>query len=148
MVGVNFPLSVGLTFAHKDFTGPSFPLYVKLMSASSTFWHGKLLLQLSRTATAVAEEPLIFLKVTLEILTFDGSWNKHQKRQRVTEISCCGQIWTHGQCIKRLFHFHFFSRYLWIALIPWAVHLIYNDRVADIFHHNILEMHIRGHATM
>lgn len=70
------PEIMGFTLEHWDFAGPSDPLYTRLISASSTFSHGMPLLQASLTATGVAEVPLMFLKLTSLIFTFDGACKK------------------------------------------------------------------------
>ena len=74
------PEIMGLTLEHWDFVGPPGPLYASLMSASSTFSHGMLLLQAILTTTGVAEVPLIFLKLTSLIFTFDGACKRKQER--------------------------------------------------------------------
>jgi hypothetical protein len=38
------------------------------------------------------------------------------------------------------------STYLWFALIPWAVPLVYENRIVDVIHDNVLKMYIRGKA--
>ena len=74
------PEIMGLTLEHWDFAGPSAPLYASLMSASSTFSHGMPLLQAICTTAGVTEVPLIFLKLTSLIFTFDGACQRKQER--------------------------------------------------------------------
>jgi hypothetical protein len=38
------------------------------------------------------------------------------------------------------------STYLWFALIPWAIPLVYEDRIVDVIHDNVIKMHVRGRA--
>ena len=70
--GFCLPEMVGLTLTQVEVANPHAPLYARLMSATTTCWHGTLLLQISFTASFVEEVPLMFLKLTLLILTFKG----------------------------------------------------------------------------
>ena len=63
---------VGLTLTQVEAANPPTPLYTRSMSATTTCWHGTLLLQTSFTTSFVEEMPLMFLKLTLLILTFEG----------------------------------------------------------------------------
>jgi hypothetical protein len=67
------PMRGLLTLTHREVAGPSFPLYLRSMSRSSTFLHGSALLQMISTASLVREVPLMFLKTTLLILMLEGS---------------------------------------------------------------------------
>lgn len=67
------PETAGLTFAHSDVAGPSFPLYFKSMLLNFTFWQGRLLLHESLTATLVVDVPRMLLKLTSLILTREGT---------------------------------------------------------------------------
>ena len=60
-----------LPLTQMEVADPPTPLYAR-MSATTTCWHGTLLLQISFTASFVEEVPLMFLKLTLLILTFEG----------------------------------------------------------------------------
>ena len=66
------PETAGLTLAQEEVVDPPPPLYARSMSESTTCWHGTLSLQISFTASFVEEVPLIFLKLTLLILTLEG----------------------------------------------------------------------------
>ncbi|KAL3714634.1 hypothetical protein ACJRO7_006524 [Eucalyptus globulus] len=68
----DFPVIVGFMFAHCDVAAPFLPLYLKLISASSSFWQGTPLPQPSFSASGVADVPQMSLKLTSEILTFVG----------------------------------------------------------------------------
>ena len=70
--GFCLPETVGLTLTQVEVADPPAPLYTRSMSATTTCWHGTLLLQISFTASFVEEVPLMFLKLTLLILTFEG----------------------------------------------------------------------------
>ena len=70
--GFCLPKTVGLTLTQVEVANPPAPLYARLMSATTTCWHGTLLLQISFTDSFVEEVPLMFLKLTLLILTFEG----------------------------------------------------------------------------
>ena len=66
------PETAGWTLVQVEVAGPPPPLYVRSMLESTTCWHGTLLLQIRFTASFVEEVPLIFLKLTLLILTLEG----------------------------------------------------------------------------
>ena len=66
------PETVGWTFVQVEVVDPPPPLYARSMSKSTTCWHGTLLLQIRFTASFVEEVPLIFLKLTLLIVTLEG----------------------------------------------------------------------------
>ena len=70
--GFCLPEMVGLTLTQVEVANPLAPLYTRSMSATTTCCHGTLLLQISFTASFVEEVPLMFLKLTLLILTFEG----------------------------------------------------------------------------
>ena len=70
--GFCLPEIIGLTLAHVDVVGPSSPWYVRSMSASTTPSHGILRLQISSTASLVAEVPRMFLKLILLSLILEG----------------------------------------------------------------------------
>ena len=76
-LGFCFPNTVGLTCLQCEVMGPCGPLYLRSMSETTTFWQGSPLLHTSLTARGVEEVPLIFLKLTLLILTLDGIWALH-----------------------------------------------------------------------
>ena len=69
--GLFLPETAGWTLTQVEVTDP-LPLYVRSMSATTTCWHGTLLLQTSFTASNVEEVPVMFLKLTLLILTLEG----------------------------------------------------------------------------
>ena len=66
------PETAGWTLVQVEVVDPRPPLYARSMSESTTCWHGTLLLQIRFTASFVEEVPLIFLKLTLLILTLEG----------------------------------------------------------------------------
>ena len=66
------PETAGWTLAQVEVADPSLPLYARSMLESTTYWHGTLLLQIRFIASFVEEVPLIFLKLTLLILTLEG----------------------------------------------------------------------------
>ena len=66
------PETVGWTLVQVEVADPPPPLYARSMSKSTTCWHGTLLLQIRVTTSFVEEVPLIFLKLTLPILTLEG----------------------------------------------------------------------------
>jgi hypothetical protein len=68
------PVRIGSTLTHLAFTGA--PLNVRTTLFSSTPSHGKLLLHIRTTPSLVFEVPLMFLKITLLIFIFDGTWKK------------------------------------------------------------------------
>ena len=70
--GFCLPKMVGLILTQEEVADPPAPLFTRSMSATTTCWHGTLLLQISFTASFVEEVPLMFLKLTLLILTFEG----------------------------------------------------------------------------
>ena len=70
--GFSLPETVGLTLTQVEVADPPAPLYTRSMPATATCWHGTLLLQISFIASFVEEVPLMFLKLTLLILTFEG----------------------------------------------------------------------------
>ena len=70
--GFCLPETVDLTLTQVEVTDPSTPLYTRSMLATTTCWHDTLLLQISFTTSFVEEVPLMFLKLTLLILTFEG----------------------------------------------------------------------------
>ena len=70
--GFCLPKTVGLTLTQVEVADPPAPLYTRSMLATTTCWHDTLLLQISFTASFVEEVPLMFLKLTLLILTFEG----------------------------------------------------------------------------
>ena len=70
--GFCLPKTAGLTLTQVEVADPPAPLYTRSMSATTTCWHGTPLLQISFTASFVEEVPLMFLKLTLLILTFEG----------------------------------------------------------------------------
>ena len=70
--GFCLPEMVGLTLTQVEVADPPGPLYMRSMSATTTCWHGTLLLQTSFTTSFFEEMPLMFLKLTLLILTFEG----------------------------------------------------------------------------
>lgn len=71
--GTIFPLRTGFMLAHAETAGPSLPLLTKLMSARAILVQGTPLLQISFTAILLADVPVIFLKVTSDNFTFDGT---------------------------------------------------------------------------
>ena len=62
----------GWTLAQVEVADPPPPLYARSMLESTTCWHGTLLLQIIFTASFVEDMPVIFLKLTLPILTLEG----------------------------------------------------------------------------
>ena len=70
--GFYLPKTVGLTLTQAKEADPPTHLYMRSMSATTTCWHGTLLLQTSFTASNVEEVPVMFLKLTLLILTLEG----------------------------------------------------------------------------
>ena len=64
--------TVGLTLSQEEVVDPPPLLYARSTSKSTTCWCGTLLLQIIFTASFVEEVPLIFLKLTLLILTLEG----------------------------------------------------------------------------
>ena len=70
--GFYLPETAGLTLTQVEVANPAAPLYTRSMLATTTCWHGTPLLQISFTASFVEEVPLMFLKLTLLILTFKG----------------------------------------------------------------------------
>ena len=69
--GFCLPETAGRTLTQVEVADP-LPLYARSMSATTTCWHGTLLLQTSFTASNVVEVPVMFLKLTLLILTLEG----------------------------------------------------------------------------
>ena len=67
------------TLVQVEVADPPPPLYARSMSESTTCWHGTLLLQIRFTASFVEEVPLIFLKLTLLILTLEGDCKQNKK---------------------------------------------------------------------
>ena len=70
--GFCLPEMVGLTLTQVEVADPPGPLYTRSMSVTTTCWHVTPLLQISFKASFVEEVPLMFLKLTLLILTFKG----------------------------------------------------------------------------
>ena len=70
--GFYLPETAGLTLTQVEVANPPTPLYTRAMLATTTSWHGTPLLQISFTASFVEEVPLMFFKLTLLILTFEG----------------------------------------------------------------------------
>ena len=66
------PETAGWTLVQVEVPGSPPPLYARSMLESTTCCHGTLLLQIRFTASFVKEVPLIFLKLTLLILTLEG----------------------------------------------------------------------------
>lgn len=68
-----FPQPIGLTLAILAIV--FVPLNVKSMLLSSTSSHGTPMLQIRMAPSLVAEVPIMFLKLTLLIFTFDGVYS-------------------------------------------------------------------------
>ena len=69
---------MGWTLTQVEVVDPP-SLYVRSMSATTTCWHGTLLLQINFTASCVEEDPLMSLKLTLLILTLEGDCKQNKK---------------------------------------------------------------------
>lgn len=72
--GIICPVRTGFMLAQAPTAGPSAPLWTKLMSARATLVQGVPELQINFTAIFVADVPLMFLKVTSDNFTLDGTY--------------------------------------------------------------------------
>lgn len=118
------------------------------MSATSISSHGNCALQIKLTTSAFATVPLIFLKLTLLILTFNGSKKtidimsffrfKNFQNSLIINIKRRRRRRTTTTVISIPFY-HIGSM---------AILLIYDNWITDIDHYHVVEMHIKNGSNI